>query len=435
MKTLQKYILLATILIVLTQISPITLSQKQHDSHMNTNETLMSSYQQIYPTVTPETSCLPQSFSWKNFGNQDWTTPAKNQTLKCGCCWIFAAVGIIESKINIKEGNADINPDLSEQYVLSCLPDAGNGCNGGYPYNALKYILDSSHAGNNHNGIIPETCFPYQINDTIPCDEKCDEWLETIVPIKDYDYLIVDESPRGIQKIKHHLMQEGPLAACMLVTKEWITWGYHHHDPTEYWTTLFELGEDHDIILVGWKDDPSLRYGGYWICKNSLGLEWGYDGFFNLEYQRLGSRWIDNDPRTTYITWVDYNPQNTTWPNERETPYAPQISGPSSGLIGKSYTYTLSATDPQQHDISFFISWGDGTTEEWIGPYPSDFEITLNHTWHYKGTYPLMVIVKNTQNALSPWATYEITMPINTPQSRLLPNHLGSIIRFLHHLF
>ena len=50
----------------------------------------------------------------------DWTTPAKNQR-RCSSCIIFGIIGALESIIKIREGCADFNPDLSEQYIMSCI--------------------------------------------------------------------------------------------------------------------------------------------------------------------------------------------------------------------------------------------------------------------------------------------------------------------------
>ena len=84
----------------------------------------------------------PDEFSWKNSNGQDWTTITKNQG-NCGSCWDFAAIGTFESIINIREECAILDPDLSEQYVLSCLPKAGS-CWGGSTYHALLYIMETS---------------------------------------------------------------------------------------------------------------------------------------------------------------------------------------------------------------------------------------------------------------------------------------------------
>ena len=91
----------------------------------------------------PSTLDLPDYFNWMDYEGQDWTTPAKHQD-DCGSCWAFGAIGALESVIKIKEELPHLNVDLSEQYVLSCLPAAaayyGMGCMGGNPYDAYYYI-------------------------------------------------------------------------------------------------------------------------------------------------------------------------------------------------------------------------------------------------------------------------------------------------------
>jgi C1A family cysteine protease len=54
-------------------------------------------------------------------------------------------------------------------------------------------------------------------------------------------------------------------------------------------------------MIIGWKDISFIPSGGYWICKNSWGTDWGYDGYFNLAY---GSLNIDG----ALIVWADYDP-------------------------------------------------------------------------------------------------------------------------------
>ena len=50
-------------------------------------------------------------------------------------------------------------------------------------------------------------------------------------------------------------------------------------------------------------------------------------------------------------------------------PSAPQISGPASGKTGEEYDYTFMSIDPTDDDVFYYIVWGDGEVEEWIGPY------------------------------------------------------------------
>lgn len=70
-------------------------------------------------------------------------------------------------------------------------------------------------------------------------------------------------------------------------------------------------------------------------------------------------------------------------------PEAPTISGPTSGIAGIEYEYTFVSEDPDDDDIYYYVDWGDGTYNDWIGPYPSGVEAILKHTFTEKGTYTI----------------------------------------------
>lgn len=241
---------------------------------------------------------FPPQFSWKNNSGADWTTPAKSQGA-CGSCWDFAAVGALESMINIGWEDPDLDLDLSEQYVLSCLSAAGS-CAGGGSDLAFYYIKSTSPSGNYYNGIIPETCFPYQADSNIPCSEKCPEWKEKLVPILNYSYWN-PSYPEDRDLIKTQIMENGPIVTYVYATSDFAEFWSNTHDPEDYYPYVEATTVNHAVVLLGWKDDPAIETGGYWICKNSWGTSWGYDGFFNIAY---GSLNIDN----YFITWVLYEP-------------------------------------------------------------------------------------------------------------------------------
>jgi len=78
------------------------------------------------------------------------------------------------------------------------------------------------------------------------------------------------------------------------------------------------------------------------------------------------------------IRWVYYqtnlfgDPSLQFYETEDNTPPdAPEIDGPTSGAAGTSYEYTFTTTDPDDHDVYYYIEWGDGEIEDWIGPYES----------------------------------------------------------------
>ena len=237
-------------------------------------------------------------FSWMNYNNEDWTTPAKNQG-PCGSCWAFGAVSCLEGIINIAWNDPNLDVDLSEQYILSCLSSAGS-CQGGNSYTAFKFIKRNDSSGNDCNGITKEECLLYEADDQVPCEDKSSDWKQNLVPIKDYGYWR-PTYPDDVDAIKTELMTRGPLVTYFLATGSFGQWGGSHHSSDDYYPYEKADGANHAVIIVGFKDDPSIGNGGYWICKNSWGTNWGYNGFFNIEY---GSLNIDN----VEITWVEYEP-------------------------------------------------------------------------------------------------------------------------------
>lgn len=269
-------------------------------------------------------------------------------------------------------------------------------------YEILFYLMNTSFAGNYHNGIIPESCFPYQADDIIPCDAKCPDWEEKLVPILDVGYLLLNGSIEDRDMIKTQIMQTGPVVTGMYANDDFIQWGSEHRDPNDYYPYHASTFISHVIAIVGWKDDSSIGRGGYWICKNSWGTEWGYEGFFNIEYESLN---IANE-----ITWPDYDPESFDWP-----PIAPTINGPSRGKIGEEYEYAFATMDPDgDDDVYYYIDWGDGTQSDWLGPYESGEEVTASHTWTSRGSYEIKVKAKDVNGAESEWSD---PLPISMPKT------------------
>ena len=78
-------------------------------------------------------------------------TPVKNQG-KCGSCWTFSTVGVIESHFMLKYGQFR---NMSEQQLVDCSGGFDTfGCNGGLPSHSYEYILYN-------NGLAAEASYPY----------------------------------------------------------------------------------------------------------------------------------------------------------------------------------------------------------------------------------------------------------------------------------
>ena len=99
-------------------------------------------------------------------------------------------------------------------------------------------------------------------------------------------------------------------------------------------------------------------------------------------------------------------------------PDAPDIEGPTVKPVprplpkqGEPINYTFKSTDPDGHDVYYYIDWGDGSCEDWFGPFESGEEVTRNHTWNEKSTYDIRAKAKDIYGEESDWGYLEIIIP------------------------
>jgi outer membrane protein assembly factor BamB len=92
-------------------------------------------------------------------------------------------------------------------------------------------------------------------------------------------------------------------------------------------------------------------------------------------------------------------------------PNTPSITGITNGKIRTSYDYTFTAIDPNGDDVFYYISWGDGTSDGWLGPYDSSEEVKVNHTWNKKGTYVIQAQARDINDLKSDWGKLTVKMP------------------------
>jgi C1A family cysteine protease len=92
-------------------------------------------------------------------------------------------------------------------------------------------------------------------------------------------------------------------------------------------------------------------------------------------------------------------------------PDIPTITGPTSGKPETVYNFTFKSIDPDGDDLYYYIDWDDDNIEEWIGPYSSNEDVIVNHTWSEEGTYTISAKVKDDYDMESDWGELSITIP------------------------
>ena len=99
-----------------------------------------------------------------------------------------------------------------------------------------------------------------------------------------------------------------------------------------------------------------------------------------------------------------------------DPPTVPIITGPTIGAVSVSYEFTIVSTDPDGDDVYYYIDWGDGNVEDWIGPYASGVVVTVNHSWSSEDTYSILAKAKDVHEAESDWSdSFIITIVENDP--------------------
>jgi len=219
---------------------------------------------------------LPAQLDWRNYNGQNWVTSVKDQG-HCGACWAFAPVASFESRIMVWSLDFSLNPDYSEQFLVSC-SDAGT-CAGGWDSYAQDYMQTK--------GVPEESCFPYDASD-INCS-PCPGCKNRQAKIESWDWIDGDYMSTNVESIKSALMR-GPLTTFMIIHEDFLYYsgGIYQH--------VYGVEEGgHCVCVVGW-DDTTLP--PCWIVKNSWGTGWGEMGFFKI---KMGVNEVEIEAGTSYL--------------------------------------------------------------------------------------------------------------------------------------
>jgi len=192
-------------------------------------------------------------------GPIDWvargmTTAVKNQ-LQCGSCWTFSATETIES-VNLIAGKISRSTLLAPQEIVDC-DTGGGGCSGGWPSQAMDFIISAG-------GQDTEASYPYTGEDGT-CESSqgtIGATISSVIPVSQSE------------QVMYNALRIMPLSICA-DAGPWQDYTGGILDADQCGTEI-----DHAIQLTGY----SPSQGGYWIVRNSWGVDWGMNGFIWLQY-------------------------------------------------------------------------------------------------------------------------------------------------------
>jgi hypothetical protein len=122
-----------------------------------------------------------------------------------------------------------------------------------------------------------------------------------------------------------------------------------------------------------------------------------------------------------YTAWV-YIPSEVGDP-----PGITTITGTTTGTAGVSYDYMFTADDPDDDDVKYHITWGDGYTD--VSEFAASGDtITVAHTYDNEGDFTITAYAEDAKGLMGPEGTLQVKMPRNKDIQislflRFLQNH------------
>ena len=202
---------------------------------------------------------LPTSKDWRKNG---FIGPVKNQWF-CGSCYIFSAVGVIESAWAIAHNHKG-GISLSEQQALDC--NGKDGCKGGWPVDIFKYAQTNGlcrHDSYPNDYTFKRDCRTSKVQN---CGEKVfvDQYFSVPKTADDSSMLTA--------------LQNTTLSIAMDAS----SWHFQLYFRGIYRSKHCPKNPtlNHALEIVGYGQDGDDKY---WIVKNSWGHLWGDWGYIKVD--------------------------------------------------------------------------------------------------------------------------------------------------------
>ncbi|XP_074038832.1 cathepsin B isoform X2 [Leptinotarsa decemlineata] len=237
-----------------------------------------------------EDTPIPESFdSRENWPNCQIIGVIKDQS-SCGSCWAVAATSAMSDRICI-HSNGKKQISVSDEDLISCCYECGDGCYGGYSFQAWSYWKETglvsggpynsttgcraySLAPCEHHTTGSKPACPADLSPTPRCNKQCDKKSSlSYQSDKSYGqepyYLSASE-----KQIQLEILKNGPVEASFDVYSDFLS---YKSGVYQYVSGQYKGG--HAVRVLGWGVENGTPY---WLVANSWNEDWGDNGLFKI---------------------------------------------------------------------------------------------------------------------------------------------------------